>query len=112
MPNRVKRHCDFLKYLCHCTPNQRKILLKSATPEQIDAICECVYNLYLRNVEVDRKTVKKLIPHKKVLVKLAKNQPKLALSKRRKLLVQKGGSFLPILLSAILPTVLGSIFPK
>jgi hypothetical protein len=59
---------------------------------------------------VPESVIEKLSPFSKTIVKLARS-PKLSIRQQRKFLSQRGGAFLPILLSSLLPAVL-SLFKK
>ena len=101
-----KSNVNFLKYVSCCGDKQRKGLLKHASPEEVKSICECVFNVYKRNVPISKRTISKLYPFRKTIVKIGKN-PKSPKAKR--LIQQKGGAFLPILISSLLPTVLSML---
>ena len=38
-------HFGYLQLLNSCSPHQRDLLLATATPEQVHALCEVCYNL-------------------------------------------------------------------
>ena len=110
MSKRIKCNQNFLKYLCVCGKNQRKALIKSATPEELNSLCECILNVYKKNVPVSKGVTKKLLPFKKVVSKLA-TKKRLSANKKKQMLVQSGeGAFIPILLASVLPHILGSVF--
>lgn len=112
MSARVIEHKDFLKYLTRCrSPKQRQALIKYANPEEIKSLCECILNVYKKNVKVGNHTIKKLRPFKKTIASIS-NNPTSSLSKTKKLLSQRGGAFLPILLGSILPAVISAFVKK
>lgn len=101
----------FLKYASKCKAKQRLSLIKNANSNEINALCECVFNAYKRNVHLPNRIISKLHPFRKTIVQLARN-PRLPTYKKRKLLLQQGnGAFLPILLSSLIPTI-ASLFTK
>ena len=94
----IKQNLNYLKILA--SPGRiAKALIKSGDKKLIAAICECVQNVMNGNVKINDIAKKKLAGHKRALRTL---QAKSSLANKKKLLVQKGGSFLPI----IIPTVL------
>ena len=52
MSRRVKTHAVLLNTLAHCSPTQRKLILKTADKGLVDAICECVVNLVRGNIKL------------------------------------------------------------
>ena len=87
----VKRALPLLKVLVDATPKLKKAIIKHAPADLVTAISEIVLNLI--------KGVIKLTAHlsryKKELLALAKK--KVSLGKKRKILVQKGGGVVSIL---------------
>ena len=39
---RVEKNVDYLKILCKCKSNMRKVILTNADKDLINTICECV----------------------------------------------------------------------
>jgi hypothetical protein len=68
--NRLAENASFLHFICTAaTPSQRNQLLKSATADQINAICECAFNILKQNVQLPEKIVTHLRhPRNKKLV--------------------------------------------
>jgi len=106
MGERVYRNQDFLRLLCKTTAPQRKALVRTATTDQIESICECALNVLRKNVPLTPSEIVKLRKNKRVIYKLA--DKRVPVSKKRKKLEQAGG-FLPALLVPILSTVLGLV---
>jgi hypothetical protein len=101
----------FLRYASKCSKKQRNSLIKNASRQEINAICECVFNAYKKNVHLPNRIISRLHPFRKTIVKIARN-PKLPVYKKRKIILQQGnGAFLPILLASIIPTI-ASLFKK
>ncbi|GFS93075.1 uncharacterized protein TNCV_532751 [Trichonephila clavipes] len=67
--NRVSRHVHLLHVLAAANPAQRKAILKSATDDQIKALCEICDNLLSGNIPT--KKIKKLCSYKRVIRLLA-----------------------------------------
>ena len=92
---------DLLKVLSHSKPKIRDAILKNCGKDLIHIICNCVYNVVKGNVPgLTQEKVNKLARHKTSLIKLTKKVP---IKGKRKILVQKGGGFLPFYLPSLLP---------
>ena len=93
---------DLLKVLSHSKPKLRKAILQNCDNDLIHTICDCVYNIVKGNIPgLDKKYIKKLLPHKNTLIKLTNKIP---LKEKKKTLVQKGG-FLPLILPFVAPLI-------
>lgn len=111
MPSkRIARNKNFLAYYAEADKKRQKSLLKSASKDQIDCICELALNVVNKNIPVHSSTKQALCHHKKILCTIA--DKKVALGKRKRLLVQKGGAILPLILSTVLPLIAQALFPK
>ena len=92
---------DLLRVLAHCQPKIRNAILKNCEKDLIHIICDCVYNMVKGNIPgLTQEKGNILACHKTSLIKLTK---KLPTKEKRKILVQKGGGFLPFLLPLLLP---------
>lgn len=106
MFGRVKTHKDLLKALLTLKPKFRTALLKVCKDEEIDCISECIFNILNGKVPLKDSEKSKLKKHKTVLRKLIKkSRGKL----RKRIIIQKGGAFLPIILGAILNGLLNLV---
>ena len=108
MSKRVKKNAETLRFLAHCTPKQRKLLLESADKELVTTICECTMNVLKGNVPITKAHKKKLSRYKQHLRNIA--DKKKSSLKRKEILIQKGG-FLGLILKPVLQT-LGSLLLK
>lgn len=106
MHQRLKTHKDLLNALHTLKPKYQKALLKSCDEEEINCICECIHNVLKGKVPLEEKAKKKLEKYKNLLRKLVRKSTKQV---RKRLIVQEGGSFLPIILGSILSALVGSI---
>lgn len=97
------RNRRFLEYYLEADKQRQKQLLKQANKDQIDSISEVALNLLKKNIPVNPQTKARLAKHKKDITYIASKGPR---AKRKKILVQRGGSFLPLVLSAVLPLIL------
>lgn len=106
MPDRVVTHQHLLKALHTLKPKYSKALLKACDEDEINIICECIYNVLKGKIPLDNLEKNKLNKHKNILRKLvSKGKQKL----RKTIIVQKGGAFLPIILGAVLSSLLSSL---
>ena len=94
-----------LYVLKNASPKLRRAIVRLAPDELIYAINEIAYNILHGNHKVKRQKKDELEKYKSELRKLTK--PSRTLTPKRKVLVQSGGSFLPILSSTVLSGVIG-----
>jgi len=87
-------------------PQLRKNILKDSNPDLIKALCEVCMNTLNGNMKISNSTKSQLKKYKKTLRCLA--SPKVKLTRKRKLLIQKGG-FLPVLLGSLLAGAVGKL---
>ena len=94
---------DLLRVLSDCKPKIMNAILKNCENDLTHIFCDCVYNVVKGNVSgLTQGKVNKLARHKTSLIKLTKNVP---IKEKRKILVQKGGGFLPFLLPVVAPLI-------
>lgn len=96
----LEKNLACLNFMSTCKPPIRKLILKNAKKDLIYAICECILNTINGNVELDPQTKIKITKHKKALRKLIDRRD--SVKNKKKILLQKGGGFLPLLLPTIL----------
>lgn len=108
MHNTLINNSELLRALAKLGGKERVALLKAVDDKKIHCVCECVYNTLKGKVPLSASQRTRLSRHKKTLRRIVK--PKESISKKRKLLVQKGGSFLPLVLSPIISGILGNLF--
>ena len=102
----LRKNYHFLHVLARSRPSQKKALLQSANNVQIKSICEVCLNVLYGNVPVNRKKLKK---YKNVLRALAKKST--SIQKKKKMLVNQSGGFLPVLAPAIISALGGILGP-
>lgn len=95
----VKKHLPLLKFLKECPPDCRHKIIQHSDLDLISTICECVYNTLKGNFPLEKREVAKLRKFKKVLRKILRSRG--GLRKKKKIIIQSGGAFLPVLLSPI-----------
>lgn len=109
MPSkRILRNQKFLEYYLEADNIRRKSLLKGASKDQINCLSEAALNVVNKNIPVDSSTKHVLCNHQKAVCKIVNN--KLSVGKRKKILVQKGGAILPLILSTVLPLLAKALF--
>ena len=108
--NRILTNKHFLKYLSHCGSKQRKSLVNSASTDELDSICEIIYNIYQRNIPISPLLVQKLKKFRRAIERIG-TKPRQGNTIRRRILNQRGGAILPLLLSAAIPSLI-SLFKK
>lgn len=106
MITRVTTHKEFLNALRVLKPKFRRALLKSCNQEEINCICECIYNVLLGKIPIPDNEKQKLNKYKNILRKLiSKGKNNL----RKKIIIQKGGAFLPIIVGSVISALLNSL---
>lgn len=108
MSRLVINHADVLKALYKLKPAQRVALLKTADKALVHCIIECVYNILKGKVPLSPSQKSKLSRRKQILRGLIKRG--INWRNKRNILVQKGGSLLPLILGPLLTGVLKSLF--
>lgn len=97
-----------IKFLSHC--HDPKIISKviSNSPNNVTkAICNAAINAAQGDVHLNRKQKKLLASHRAFVSAIIK--PGEPLSQKKRLLIQKGGGIIGLVVPAILSAVLGSI---
>ena len=64
MPLRIRSYSTFLKFLYDADPRQRKVLIQSATSDQIEILSEIALNIYRGVLELSPHHIRKLKPYK------------------------------------------------
>ena len=100
----VRRALPLLKVLVDASPKLKKAIIKYAPPGLVIAISEIALNLLKGVIELTPQQKRRLSSYKKEFRSLAKKN--VSVGKKRKILVQKGGSaaltvLLPLILSLL-----------
>lgn len=106
----VIKHLPVLKELATTTPKKRRKLLEAANLELIKSIVECIENVLKGNVQLKKKCVEKLKRYKTTLHKIFNTTNKL--SHKKKVIVQSGGGFIPVLLASLIPVLAERLFRR
>ena len=100
MSTHMRNNLNVLKVLHKAKPKLQKAILKHAEPSCIKAVCDAVLNVLKNVVKVSTVHKKRIAKHKTHLRLLASKGT--SLSKKRKVLVQKGNGFLSLVLGSVL----------
>ena len=76
MTSRMLKQSDNLKLLHKGSPLQRKVLLKSANPALVHAICDCITNIIHQRIPIAAKQKGVLAKQKKHVESISKQQNK------------------------------------
>lgn len=96
----VIKNLPALKTLALAPPKLRHMILESGNLQLIKAIVECIENVLKGNVPINESCFRKLKKHKSALRAVSKSPNKL--SQKKKVIIQKGGAFLPALLLPVI----------
>lgn len=105
-----KKYESQLQKLVSAKPKERIEIIKNATPRFIQLIVDAVFNVLKGNLRIVDRHYKKLRPHKRTLLFLAKKSNSIE-SKRNALLRKKGG-FIPVILAPLVASLAGAVFDK
>ena len=110
MSKRLERHLHLLRVLARGDKKLRDSLIRNSDESLVHCLCECALNTLKGNVPLTTSQKKKLAVHKKSIRELAVKHP--SLKHKKKLLVQRGGAFLPLLLAPIIGALINRILPS
>ena len=92
----VNNNRGFLQLLADCPAHQRQFLLKTATPQQLHALVQVLYNILKEYILIPAENKRNVLPYKDALVNLAETNVPYKTKKR--ILVQEGDGFIQDLL--------------
>lgn len=104
----IYKQLPLLQILATAAPSTRKKILKAAGYKLVKAIVESVCNVLVGNVKLAPQRVKKLRKHKSTLRKIHSKKSK-KWTHKKSIIVQSGGSFLPLLLTPVISYLLDKI---
>ena len=104
-----KRNLALLNALCHGDKRQ-SCYAHTADKPLVRCICECVLNVLQGVVKLSDSEKSRLRKHKLTLRKLIRAGDRGTWKSKKCVIVQNGGSFLPLLLAPIVGTLLSKIF--
>lgn len=106
----VIKNLPILKALATSPPKLRRMILEKGNLQLIKAIVECIENVLKGNIVLEKNSFEKLKKHKTALRKVTKAPNKL--SEKKKVIVQKGGAFLPALLIPVMSVLAEKLLRK
>lgn len=106
----VVKNLSVLKVLASAPPKLRHMILETGNLQLIKAIVECVENVLKGNIPVDQSGLKKLRKHKSASRAVSRAPNKL--SHKKKVILQKGGAFLPALLIPVITVLAEKMLQK
>ena len=68
----VNNNRGFLQLLADCPAYQRQFLLKTATPKQLQALVQVLYNILMGHIPISEENKRVLLPHKDALLNMAR----------------------------------------
>ena len=71
MSHIVRNNRGFLQLLAHCPTHQCEFLLRTATPQQVHALVQVLYNVVKEYIPFPEENRQKLLPYKDALISLA-----------------------------------------
>ena len=93
----VKNNRGFLQLLADCPAHQRQFLLKKATPQQLHALVQVLYNTIMGHISIPEENKRILQSYTDALLDLAR--PNVHYKTKKRVLVQKGSGFIEDLLA-------------
>lgn len=99
----VKNNRGFLELLTCCPEHQRQFLLETATPQQMHALVQIIYNVLRGNIPVSEEDKRKMIPFKDAILNLA--EPSIPYKTKKQTLAQEGGGFIQDLLIPVVTSL-------
>lgn len=105
MSARLRRNATTLKQLRKASKQSRIKLIRDASKDTINCLCDCAYNVLKGNVPITTKQYASLKPYHKELKLVSKKSTSL---KKKKKTFQSGGFLLKLLLP-LAKSVLGGI---
>ena len=95
----VNNNRGFLQLLAACPAYQRQFLLKTATPQQLHALVQVLYNLLMGHIPISEENKRVLLPYKDALLNLA--SPNVPFNTKKRVLVQEGSGFVEDVLAPV-----------
>ena len=99
----VNNNRGFLQLLADCPAYQRQFLLKTATPQQLHALVQVLYNLLMGHIPISEENKRVLLPYKDALLNLA--SPNVPFKTKKRVLVQEGSGFIEDVLAPVVSSL-------
>ena len=104
----IKTYGTFLEGLTHLSNKCRKKMIQESPKEVIDCVGECCINLIKGNVRLTNAQKNQLRARKQHIRLLSSKQVPL-IEKKKKIINQKGGASLGLLLKRLIAPIIGSV---
>ena len=99
----VNNNRGFLQLLADCPAYQRQFLLKTATPQQLHALVQVLYNVFMGHIPIPEENKRILLPYKDALLDLA--SPNVPYKTKKRVLVQEGSGFIEDVLAPVVSSL-------
>lgn len=107
MSRELVKQLPLLELLVRVNKSSREKILKHSDPKLIKVLVDCIHNVLVGNVSMKKERIKRLKKHKSTLRRIVNGRGKV--NTKKKLIVQRGSGFLPILLEPIVSYLLEKI---
>ena len=99
----VNNNRGFLQLLADCPAHQRQFLLKTATPQQLHALVQVLYNILMRHIPISEENKRILLPYKDASLDLA--SPNVPYKTKKRVLEQEGSGFIEDVLAPVVSSL-------
>ena len=99
----VNNNRGFLQLLAAFPAYQREFLLKTATPQQLHALVQVLYNILMGHIPIPEENKRILLPYKDALLNLA--SPNVPYKTKKRVLVQEGSGFIEDVLAPVVSSL-------
>ena len=98
----VNNKRGFLHLSADC-PDQRQVPLKTATPQQLHALVQVLYNILMEHIPITTENKRILLPYKDALLNMAR--PNVPCKTKKQVLVQEGSGFIEGVLAPVVSSL-------
>ena len=99
----VNNNRGFRHLLADCPAYQCQFLLKTATPQQLHALVQVLYNILMGHIPISEENKRVLLPYKDALLDLA--SPNVPYKTKKRVLVQEGSGFIEDVLAPVVSSL-------
>ena len=103
----IKSYGSFLEGLTHLPPRYRQKMINDSPKEVIDSVGECCLNIIKGNVRLTKAQKQKLQARQRHIRLLSSKE--VSVPDKKKIINQKGGALLGLLLKTLLAPIVGSV---
>lgn len=107
--SRIESNVPFLQFLASAKPTQRKEVIRTASDQQVNCLCECALNVLRGKPDLTAREREVLRRHKRLIYTLV---DKKVGAKKKKQVLQQSGGFLPALITPIVGAILGGLIDR